>query len=199
MQCTASIKQEGSCFTPGLSEHCHPPVSGASLASRASDLVKQIASQDVFRSGPDIADSVMKDLIDPTGPTDALPASTNLACQANWHRRLLCPDHPTDMDFILQEKFIPEDFFRKDVHVKERCHLVFATKYQLDILSKAKRWYADATFKVVREPFSQLMSIHDFIKVEDNVKQVPLAFALMSGKRRKDYKEVLPCEPAVQK
>ena len=204
MQCTASIKQEGSCFTPGLSEHCHPPVLGASLASQASVLVKQIASQDVFRSGPDIADSVMKDLIDLTAPTDAMPTFTNLARQANRHCRHLRPDHPTDMDFILQ-KFIPEDFFRKDVRVMERCHLVFATKDQLDILSKAKRWYADATFKVVREPFSQLMSINAFIKVEYNVKQVPLAFALMSGKRRKDYKgvikaikEVLPCEPAVQ-
>ena len=91
MQCTASIKQEGSYFNPGLSEHCHPPVSGASLASHASVLVKQIASQDVFRSGPDIADSVMKDLIDPTGPTDAMPTSTNLARQANRHRRHLRP------------------------------------------------------------------------------------------------------------
>ena len=101
------------------------------------------------------------------------------------------------MDFILQEKFIPEDFFRKDVRVKERRHLVFATNIS-SIFSARQRG------GMLREPFSQLMSIHAFIKVEDNMKQVPLAFALMLGKRRKDYKgvikaikEVIPCEPAV--
>ena len=69
--------------------------------------------------------------------------------------------------------------------------MVFASKRQLKILRKAKRWYADATFKVVRKPFTQLFSIHAFVKSDENVKQVPLLFAFMSGKRRKDYKKIL--------
>lgn len=49
----------------------------------------------------------------------------------------------------------------------------------------------NGTFKVVREPFTQLYSIHSFIKHDGELKQVLLAFALMSGKRRCDYRRVL--------
>ena len=48
---------------------------------------------------------------------------------------------------------------------------------------EAKKWYIDVTFKIIKHPFTQLFSIHAFICSGDNIKQVSLMFAFMSGKR----------------
>ena len=55
------------------------------------------------------------------------------------------------------------------------------TSDQKELMKKAKKWYIDATFKVLREkdPFDQLLSIHAFIKADGQTKQVPLASAIM--------------------
>ena len=60
----------------------------------------------------------------------------------------------------------------------------------ISILSQAKNGYTDATFKVVRKPFTQLFSVHAFVKSGESVKQIPLIFAIMSGKRKQDYTDV---------
>ena len=59
------------------------------------------------------------------------------------------------------------------------------------ILSTSVEWYIDSTFKSVGNPFTQLWSIHAFLKHGESVKQVPLAFCLMSGKAQEDYTCVL--------
>lgn len=87
---------------------------------------------------------------------------------------------------------IPEDFFQTDVLVSGARHIIFATPSQLSLLAQTKTWYIDGTFQVIRSTdiFEQLFGIHTFIRKEDNEKQVPLAFAFMS-RRRKDYKKIL--------
>jgi hypothetical protein len=78
-----------------------------------------------------------------------------------------------------------------DVKVASRRHLVFATEHQLDLLENAKVWFVDGTFCIVHEPFVQLVSIHAFIKSDGKLKQIPLAFSFMSGKRCCDYRSIL--------
>ena len=96
----------------------------------------------------------------------------------------------TAVEIILTRKLFVF-FLQTDVRVGERRHLVFATPSQLNLLAKAKTWYMDATFKVVKSPSTQLFSIHAFVKQDEDIKQLPLAYALMSGKRRRNYKKVL--------
>ena len=62
-----------------------------------------------------------------------------------------------------------------------------------EILAKAEQWYVDRTFKVVKEPFTQLFSLHTFICWKRCLKQVPLAFVIISHRTSPEYVAVLQC------
>ncbi|KAL8591583.1 hypothetical protein ACOMHN_055550 [Nucella lapillus] len=109
----------------------------------------------------------------------------------NRRRQQGRPKHPTDLEFDLAMDHVPAEFEMADITVGTRRHLLFFTQHQLDLLKTARRWFVDATFKVVKAPFTQLWSVHTFARGDNKTKQLPLAFALMSGKRRRDYQAVL--------
>ena len=189
--CRASVTQCGEIFTPGINQHCHQSTGpDARKALQICADVKAKAAEMVFKPASAIVEEVLTDQIDDS-PCPSVPKPTNLTRQANRVRQKLRPDDPRDLAFEVNHEFLPSDFLQKDIRVGERRHLFFATPVMLSLLSRCKRWYIDSTFKVVRHPFTQLCSIHAFLKCEDNTKQVPLAFILMSGKRRRDYTKVL--------
>ncbi len=123
--------------------------------------------------------------------TERLPALRNpeyLARAANRHRQ---KKSGSSLDFDLSEDHIPEDFLKADVKVDGRRHLMFATKNMVSLLKRSKTWYVDGTFKVVKAPFTQLFTIHSFVQSGKCTKQIPLAFILRSGKRKRDYRKIL--------
>ena len=85
---------------------------------------------------------------------------------------------------------MPTSFFRGEVIVGSKRHLIFMTDEQLALLKTAVRWYADGIFKIINFPFTQLFSLHGFLKKNGQLKQVLLCFVFMSGRTQRDYRKV---------
>jgi len=99
------------------------------------------------------------------------------------------------MSFVslqLNEGFIRgDDFLVKDIRTDDgERHILLATENQLKHLHAVTRWFVDGTLKIVRKPFHRLVTVHAFIKNGSCVKQLQLAFCLMSRRTRQDYVQV---------
>ncbi|CAH3180988.1 unnamed protein product, partial [Porites lobata] len=128
---------------------------GAVTAAKIVKLVKEKALEDKFKPASAIVEEVLLNELNAGCP--ALSKPEHMARAANRLRQRLRPEDPKDLDFEIMEDCIPQGFFQAEVYVKERRQLIFATDEQLTILAKAKSWYLDGTFKLVRKPFQQLV------------------------------------------
>ena len=175
VNCPANIRQEGVTFWPGPREHVHQPSLGQDIVAAISHVSKKQADEHPFRSAREIVGDLVSEYGTDTQPCPALPALERIAANANYHRRRNRPQHPQDLAFQLNNNHIPDEFLRRDIHVDGARHLLFATDVQLDLLNKARTWYVDATFYVVRQPFYQLFTVNAFVRHDDCTKQLPLA------------------------
>ena len=98
--------------------------------------------------------------------------------------------HVLKGNYEFSSQLITDHFFCV-FQIRGRRHLVFASDKQLELLQQSKTWYIDGTFKLCRQPFTQLLTLNAFVKNDDHVKQVPLVFVIMSGQKRRDYRAVL--------
>jgi hypothetical protein len=188
-RCPATVQQKGDVFTRGPQPHSHHGEPGAAANCRIQREVKAEAAANLFEPALAIVESVLRKETNSNGIRPGLPKLQNLTRIANYTREKLRPDEPTDLEFSYDENYIP-GFLVGDVSVNGHRHLMFATDQQLIFLKKAKSWYLDGTFKVVRQPFVQLWSIHAFVANGDDLKQMPFMYVLMSSRRTVDYKAI---------
>ena len=174
-------------YKPGPHQHCHRGESGLAVRLAVVRDVKEKAKANPYTSAYTVAESCL----------DSQPKVPNqrpvqyLGRIGNHHRQKSRPRHPIDLQFELQMEYIPPEIEIHDGLVGPQRHLIFCTENQLRLLAKARTWYVDDTFHVVKRPFTQLWSIHAFVRVNETMKKLPLMFCLMSARRACDYRAVL--------
>lgn len=195
-KCPASVIQRGANFKAGQHTHSHPPTPGLLSATAVSVAVKNRCAHDNFTSAAQIAEEELASYKEAHSNAHQLPKLISLVKQGNRHRQSQRPHHPSHLEFELIANSLPPDFIQADVIIENDAnlissrHIIMATENQLHLLSNTKQWYIDGTFRIVRQPFYQLLSIHAFLKSDEHAKQVPLLFVLMSGKKEEDYRKV---------
>lgn len=189
--CPAKVRQEGDYFSRNEKEHVHQPKFGSKDAKVAMLKAKQEGLVNPFKPASLLVRNSVREKVPSPAACEALPRMRNMEKAVNYFRRKKRPKEPTNKDFELDINHIPADFLLEDLHLNGERHILFATKKQLQLLSKAKTWYVDATFKIVKKPFKQLFSIHAFVKRNEEVVQFPLLFCLMSARTTVDYKAIL--------
>ena len=97
-----------------------------------------------------------------------------------------------DPNFKMDKSWVKQpNFFRCEVQVLEARHFICYTDVQLMYMSQAHAWYIDGTFKIVKHPIKQLLTIHCILLSENQRVSVPVCYVLMTRRREMDYKKVL--------
>jgi hypothetical protein len=61
------------------------------------------------------------------------------------------PPNPPKIDFELVKKVLPKEFQVHEINSKKPGRaLVFFTEHQMELLKRAKRWFLDGTFRIVK-------------------------------------------------
>lgn len=98
------------------------------IAAKLTTAVKRKAEGDIFKSAGAIVDEVILDEMEEVdAPCPTMPKPENLVRAANRLRQKKRPGDPTDLEFLLNDEHIPDDFLKGDIRVPGRRHLIFAT------------------------------------------------------------------------
>ena len=189
VNCPATVHQSGDDFTPGAKAHVHPMQPGTVVVANVAKRLQEETRDRPLDPAGAIVEGILQELITDE-PCPTLLKFCTLTRTAYRLRQKSRPRDPTYLTFDIDELQLDPNFFRRDIKVGDKRHFLTAGS-QLELLQSAKTWYLDSTFKVVCKPFTQLFSIHAFIRKDECAKQVPLVFCLMSGKKKRNYKHVL--------
>ena len=102
----------------------------------------------LLASGSTLVKEALQQHLPPEAPTTSLPSMSALVRSTNYQNRQ--PNHPADVNFQWVEDMevaVPNGFMKKDMNIGTARHFILFTTVLFSLLSNAKTWYVDATFK----------------------------------------------------
>jgi hypothetical protein len=132
--------------------------------------IQEKTAENPFKTAGNLVEEVITSYVRLEAPCVGLPKLDNLKRTANRRRAKNRPKHPEELDFQIQDDFIPEHFLLSDINTDGHRHLIFSTEAHMALLSKAKTWYIDGTFKVVHPSINCYRFTHlsKVVKVKSN-------------------------------
>ncbi|XP_033631289.1 uncharacterized protein LOC117293179 [Asterias rubens] len=179
--CRATVTQRDKHFKKGPFEHIHPGIPGRYVVEKVITQVKMKAKKEPLSANKIVDEVRNANVGNQELPHSMLPPSYIDHAATHMRKRI------KERDFNFQNGSVPENFVTKVVNRGKKSHFLLATNNQLQLLSHMTHWYIDVSTKIVESPFKLLLSVHGFVNKNHQAKVVPLLFALMSGKRRKDF------------
>ena len=179
--CRASVTQKDNDFKHGRNGHNHPCEPGMTAHHCIKAKAKTSSTTDMFTSAAEMANNIVSE---EQYNAPSLPSLHNLTCTINRKWQQMQPKDPDTLDFNLAEGSLPEGFFQADITVDGHHRIISATSQSKEMVHRCNIQDHQASIhSTLLYPF--------FYPSGDNIKQVPLMFAFMSGKRTVDYEEVL--------
>lgn len=187
--CGGSVKQVRNDFIQ-VKDHKCKPIANVEFKLRIEALAVTIGIDKKFENSAKIASAVIQEFFN--RGLILYPRIRQLKRSIDAQRKKSRPPNPTDLWFDIDMDFIPENFLKGEVIARykklPKRHLIFATDRQKDLLGIAKRWYLDLTYRMVDNPFVQILVIRTMVSHKKTCKQIHVAFVLMSRTTTKDFK-----------
>ncbi|XP_071962323.1 uncharacterized protein [Antedon mediterranea] len=190
-RCPASIKQTLEGFKEGKQSHNHEPKPKSITKVNIITEIKERSRLMMNDTARKVVRDVVSKYYNAGIVAGGLPSTPVLIRLANRARATLRPNNPKNLNFKINDHYMPQDFIKADIQCDSDRHILMASNDQLSILADTKIWLVDCTNKFVQHPFTHVLSIQTYVRLELEVILIPLAFVLMSKHRQRDYKAVL--------
>ena len=189
----------------GGSIHTCIPEGSALYSAELKKEQIRLGKEDHSKRAGDIVTLTMEEDYAPVGlpvdmPRHTFSSAKNMARVINYHRkpdRSVKPtkenlaDFPINMTYEYVKKFVRVSWVtenkQKTGEIKKQRSIFCCTDDQLEWLRGAKHLKIDGTFKVVQDPFYQLVSLHRLVDFGHSHRSIPVGFIIMSGKSQADY------------
>nr|CAG8678882.1 5299_t:CDS:1 [Entrophospora candida] len=173
-------------------EHNHAPDASRAEVVQALDTIKRTASQ-----SHDLPVQIIQNTVVNMSQSSYsnMPSREALRKRIAHVRNENIPSQPQSLQDIdvpthLRTTISGEQFLAREIELDEEKIMIFCTTSNLQHLQEANYWIMDGTFKTMPALFQQMYTIHALVGGENNARDFPMVYTLMTSKSEESYRRL---------